>query len=587
MHRFTSQSRKSPQNQIDHAVEKGSPIQSVFITLIHFCYHLGLFSVVAVRKLAHTASAVFSPFIRLVRRAASRIASFAERCFGRSICRAADILRRTGRGVRFVFRESGEVLRKEGILRGVGAFFGLTGRAAGRHKRFLYRSLRGTAPVLAMAVLVATIGIWSSATFALQVHYDGEPVGYVTDESVFADAYELMKLRVVDDGTDSFQLKTPQYTMAMVSADQVLDAAALCDSLITASCDEISEACGLYVDGELITVTPDKASLQSVLDGILTAYREDPQVVDASFANDILYKEGLYPVESIVSEEMAQVILTQTHDEIDAYTVAAGEASPVSQGAEDSYDALADGVQGENPPISREITAGSAVRMETDASVLNVKLVRTETYDEAIAFESEEIQDSSKLEGYRKVTVEGAEGVKQVTANVEYVDGQEVSRQIMEENVVTEPIKEQIVVGTRSIAAASRKTVTMRQLMWPVANVSGSYISSYFGDGRNHKGLDISAPSGTPIYAAEGGTVVSVNGSGWGYGLHFVIDHGNGVQTLYSHCSSMQVEVGQQVVRGQQIAAVGRTGNATGNHLHFEVRVGGTPYNPAPFLGLN
>ena len=293
------------------------------------------------------------------------------------------------------------------------------------------------------------------------------------------------------------------------------------------------------------------------------------------------------PIGNIVSAETAENLLTATHAEVNGYTMAAGGAQQEELAVYDGGNAEADGSEGQNPSLSREITAGPALKLEEDTPILNVRLVRTEEYEEAIAFESEEVEDSSKLEGYREVNIEGEDGKKLVTANVEYVDGQEVSREIVHEEILEEPVNEQVIVGTRSIAQASQKVVSMRQMLWPVANVSGSYISSYFGDGRNHKGLDISAPAGTPIYAAETGTVVSVNSSGWAYGLHFVVDHGNGVQTLYSHCNTIQVEVGQQVARGQQIATVGRTGNATGNHLHFEVRVGGTPYNPAPFLGLS
>ena len=476
--------------------------------------------------------------------------------------------------------------KDNGLFAGIGAMLQAVAAALGRHRAFVRGGARLIAPTLALALLITTISVWSTATFALEVNLDGKTVGYVSDETVFSDAYALMKLRVVDDGTDGFSVSAPKYSMTMVSANQLLDAAALCDQLIIASCDEITQACGLYVDGELIAVTAQKDSLQAVLDEILTAYLEDPQVVDAAFDNEIIYKEGLYPIGNIVSAEMAQTLLTATHAEIDSFTMAAGSSSQSDIAALEDNDAAATELRGQTPQISEEITAGPALKIEKDSPVLNVKLVRTEVYEETIDFESEEIEDSAKLEGYRKVTIAGENGSKLVTANVEYLDGQEVSRQVVHEEILVEPVNEQVVVGTRSLAQASEKVVSMRQLMWPVANVSGSYISSYFGDGRNHKGLDICAPAGTPIYAAESGTVVSVNSSGWDYGLHFVIDHGNGVQTLYSHCSSIQVEVGQQVTRGQQVAAVGRTGNATGNHLHFEVRVGGTPYNPAPFLGL-
>lgn len=93
-------------------------------------------------------------------------------------------------------------------------------------------------------------------------------------------------------------------------------------------------------------------------------------------------------------------------------------------------------------------------------------------------------------------------------------------------------------------------------------------------------GVDLGAPSGTPIYAAAGGTVIVSRASGWngGYGNYVVIRHNNGTQTLYSHLSSDSVSVGDTVSKGQRIGGVGRTGEATGNHLHFEVRGGRNPF---------
>lgn len=125
------------------------------------------------------------------------------------------------------------------------------------------------------------------------------------------------------------------------------------------------------------------------------------------------------------------------------------------------------------------------------------------------------------------------------------------------------------------------------QLIWPV----NGRITSYFGyrthpilgTKRFHAGLDIAAPGGTPIKAADSGTVIY---SGWfgGYGKTVIINHGNGLSTLYAHCSSLNVSENQSVSKGQTVSFVGSTGLSTGNHLHFEVRVNGTPKNPLGYL---
>lgn len=103
------------------------------------------------------------------------------------------------------------------------------------------------------------------------------------------------------------------------------------------------------------------------------------------------------------------------------------------------------------------------------------------------------------------------------------------------------------------------------------------------GASTNHKGMDFAAATGTPIYAAADGTVTSARYSG-NAGNMIVINHGNGLQTYYMHCSKIYVSAGTKVSKGQNIGAVGSTGNSTGPHLHFQVMSGGRPVNPMNYL---
>lgn len=117
--------------------------------------------------------------------------------------------------------------------------------------------------------------------------------------------------------------------------------------------------------------------------------------------------------------------------------------------------------------------------------------------------------------------------------------------------------------------------------IWPV----GGTVVSPYGQrwGRLHSGIDIAAPAGTPVAASASGQVVYA-GSMSGYGLIVVIQHAGGIATAYAHNSSNAVSVGQSVVQGQTIAAVGCTGHCYGDHVHFEVRVGGSPVDPMRYL---
>jgi murein DD-endopeptidase MepM/ murein hydrolase activator NlpD len=118
-------------------------------------------------------------------------------------------------------------------------------------------------------------------------------------------------------------------------------------------------------------------------------------------------------------------------------------------------------------------------------------------------------------------------------------------------------------------------------LSWPVSGP----VTSGFGVrwGRMHEGIDIAVGSGTPVHAAAAGTVIY---AGWlgGYGNLVVVDHGNGLSTAYGHNSTLASSVGQAVAAGQVIAYSGSTGHSTGPHVHFEVRVNGSPVDPLGYL---
>jgi murein DD-endopeptidase MepM/ murein hydrolase activator NlpD len=126
---------------------------------------------------------------------------------------------------------------------------------------------------------------------------------------------------------------------------------------------------------------------------------------------------------------------------------------------------------------------------------------------------------------------------------------------------------------------------------WPVP--THRYVSSYYGY-RNifgyrefHTGIDIPAPSRTPIIASNSGIVTTAAYAASGYGNRVIVDHGGGYKTLYAHCYSLNVKVGQYVKQGDVIAYVGTTGMSTGNHLHFEIRVNNQYVNPYPYIKGN
>ncbi len=395
--------------------------------------------------------------------------------------------------------------------------------------------LNGTGPlfkktmvrVVPMVLVTVMLGVavhsWTDFTLAYEVNYNGNSLGYVASESVFEDACQMVSDRVVEEDFNAGQVS---YALKVVSADAVTNVDQLCENIIEVD-QQIKVGVGLYVDDVLVAVGADGAQIKAAMDEVIAGYAKEKGDETLSFANEIEYIGGLYP---------SQMVRT-------------------------------------------------ALSGEDLADVLTVVATSHETYLKTVAYKTETVEDPNRYIGYREVKTEGQNGKKRLVADVSYINGEEVERTVLSETVVKKPINKVVVVGTKRYSSAAAND-DAQHLFWPVEGTDVSDVSSFWGDGRNHKGTDILAPNGTAIFAAEAGTVTYV---GWeaGWGLYMTIDHGNGLRTLYSHCSSITAKQGQKVERGEYVAAVGITGNAYGYHLHFEVHQNGVAVDGRPYLGVN
>ena len=161
--------------------------------------------------------------------------------------------------------------------------------------------------------------------------------------------------------------------------------------------------------------------------------------------------------------------------------------------------------------------------------------------------------------------------------------------QLAKEAALEADIQEMIAELERQEAANS--IVSTGTYIWPLPGYSpgsayGWRIHPIWGDRRFHAGEDIGAPSGTPILAADSGLVTVIPDNGNGYGNYIMINHGGGRVTLYAHMSGFAVSNGATVTQGQTIGYVGSTGNSTGPHLHFEVRVNGATTDPKSYFSF-
>ena len=193
----------------------------------------------------------------------------------------------------------------------------------------------------------------------------------------------------------------------------------------------------------------------------------------------------------------------------------------------------------------------------------------------------EYVDNPNLYEGTTRLKSAGQDGVEQVEARVTQINGVETQREEVSRTVVQQATTTYMYQGTKE----KPSTASTGTFAWPLRGTITSRFGyrSIFGGTSYHSGLDIAAPYGTQISAADGGTVTFVGWRG-SYGQTVIITHDNGMVTYYAHCSSLLVNTGDRVYQGQAIARVGMTGTATGYHCHFEVRVNGHSVDPEAYL---
>lgn len=231
-----------------------------------------------------------------------------------------------------------------------------------------------------------------------------------------------------------------------------------------------------------------------------------------------------------------------------------------------------------NPSLAKSdvLYTGQVLNLVVAEPKINVRTVETVKAYEAISY-STTYRYTSRRWYYQSSTVtNGVSGRKSVSYEVEYINGIETKRKVLSTQVESKPVTKVIEIGTSKWPSAA-----VGKFRWPLKT---GVITDRFGSRHGgHRGVDIGAPTGSPIYAAASGTVL-ISQLGRSYGNFIKIDHGDGYVTVYAHASELLVKPGQWVSKGQVIARVGSTGKSTGPHLHFEVQYNGSSINPLQFF---
>lgn len=456
-------------------------------------------------------------------------------------------------------------------------------RGVAKHRSFLTGALNYCLPVLSLALLaIVAVGLFGR-TYVLSVDYNGQTIGYITEESTYTDATELVGQRVISSSEDFQNALRPSYSLSAVNPfTKLATAEDLCNTILLRS-DDVEEACGLFVGERLIAAVRSEGDLTYVLDKFLEQYRMGKENESLTLVGDPRTVSGLYATEKIMDASDFQEYISQTELVTEVYTI---RKNDTLTGIADKFSMSEERIYQLNEGFDGTLIAGSTLLVEKEAPVLQVQSVVINSYEKTIAYSTQTVKDPTQYTTYRKVTTAGKNGTQLVTEQIIYIDGVQVSKSVISRETLVEPVTEVITVGTKKQTTGSYdgplNVTGSGQFTWPVPSCRS--ISSRYGYrwGRLHAGIDISGGGvyGKTIVAADKGTVISVRNEPNGYGLNLVISHNNGYTTRYAHCSKILVSVGETVSKGQTIAKVGNTGRSTGPHLHFEIRKNGNPQNP-------
>ncbi len=379
----------------------------------------------------------------------------------------------------------------------------------------------GLLAVVAAGLTVAASGV----TVGFTVKYSDEVIAVVSSEAEYNKA-DAIVLEGLDKKTAEEAAISPKFGITLTVKDRLNTTEEVVDAIIDNN-EDIVKATAIVVNGDVAFCVTDKA-VNDLIDARLKAYFVDGADNKSEFADNIKAVEGYFLKSDMVDLETARATIDN----------------------------------------------------------LAVKTVSVVTNRVEVPFETKNIKTSEKPRGYSVVNTKGENGITEKTEEIVKLNGDVSSKTELESKVIKEQVTQVVTVGTgvNYVSATTKANVQAAGFICPIS--SGRFVvSAYYGDGRNHKGIDLAANRGTPIFAAAAGKVIS---AGWDgdYGYNVIIEHSNGLRTRYAHANALCVSKGVTVAQGDMIATVGSTGWSTGNHLHFEVIVNGVRVNPGPYIGL-
>lgn len=434
------------------------------------------------------------------------------------------------------------------------------------------------AVVIAIALCIA--GIFNYTT-AYEYAYNGRTLGIVEKQEDVLKIVDIVSKQLSKEHSVEINIdpKRDISFKRVFSINKEVDDTEDVLNKLTYMKDMSAKAYGIYINGIRVAIVDSKKTADELFDEVEAGFLSSSGTVkyeSVDFKEKIQIKQIDTKLGRIQNPELVlQKLLTGAVSQ-QIHVVQAGDTlSGIAQG----YGMSIGDLKAANPSLNPEkLSIGQQIVLTKPAPLVTIKTVEVATYRQVIPFGTEEQQSSTLYKGESSVKVQGVNGEEQVTSRITRENGIQVSAEVLATQVISQPVTKVVLKGTKELPPLQGTG----KLKYPV---SGAKLSSKFGArwGRMHEGIDLACPVGTPVRAADGGTVIfaGYNGS---LGYMVKISHGGGVVTLYGHCSKLLVSKGDRVYQGQQIAKSGNTGRSTGPHCHFQVEINGTPKNPLNYL---
>lgn len=489
--------------------------------------------------------------------------------------------------------EIAKAKEEKGAWGGFAARMKIVGRTFFGKRGILATAVNWALPIASCIFLFNVVSYANNQNYALKLTVNGDFVGYISDETTFTNAKKMVENRINYAGSHTDILSfDPVYEIESIGNSPLLNQYQVADSIITLLGKEVSEGYGLYLGDSYYTTLSSHDNLDLVLDQLLSQYSDGSANETVEFEKDITYIPGTYLKDSFDEEQNIIKQFRSTNHKTYTYTIEAGDTVlGVAQKNNVSVELLAeqnDNFDGETLPEE-----GEKLKITVDEPFLKVKVTREEHYKEEFDFETEYVDDSTVYAGFKTIKTTGVKGERSIVAKVSYVNGNEVNRQILTRLTTKEPVTQVVGIGTkpRTSTTAPGQTIEEGKMLWPVGGVDGGTLNEpvwWRGGYSGHRGVDILAPAGTPVFAAENGVVVGAaydGGYNGGKGNYVEILGDSGLTTHYYHFSRVEVYKGQRVTAGQPIGYVGLTGATYAYHLHFGVSIGEYTYlDPYDYL---